>query len=140
HLGVLSTVNEQAATDVFVRDCLVYLGTCVAPIGQGKEGERCTDYTMTFGNDRKSESGTLAFGELKLLSLGPDERAQVTLQPAKHVDAGEGRGKSVTREVRGGVVGLLLDGRGRPLQMPTKFEDRLATLSRWHQAVGLYPK
>ncbi len=140
HLGVLSTVNEQAATDVFVRDCLVYLGTCVAPIGQGKEGERCTDYTMTFGNDRKSESGTLAFGELKLLSLGPDERAQVTLQPAKHVDAGEGRGKSVTREVRGGVAGLLLDGRGRPLQMPTKFEDRLATLSRWHQAVGLYPK
>ena len=139
HLGVLSTVNEQAATDVFVRDCLVYLGTCVAPIGQGKEGERCTDYTMTFGNDRKSESGTLAFGELKLLSLGPDERAQVTLQPAKHVDAGEGRGKSVTREVRGGVVGLLLDGRGRPLQLPTDTPTRLAALDRWYRAVNLYP-
>ncbi|MCH6557139.1 MAG: glutamate mutase L [Nitrospirae bacterium] len=139
HLGVLSTVNEQAATDVFVRDCLVYLGTCVAPIGQGKEGERCTDYTMTFGNDRKSERGTLAFGELKLLSLGPDERAQVTLQPAKHVDAGEGRGKSVTREVRGGVVGLLLDGRGRPLQLPTDTPTRLAALDRWYRAVNLYP-
>ncbi|MFQ5932252.1 MAG: glutamate mutase L [Nitrospiraceae bacterium] len=139
HLGVLSTVNEQAATDVFVRDCLVYLGTCVAPIGQGKERERCTDYTITFGNDREPESGTLAFGELKLLSLGGDEHARVTLQPAKHVDAGEGRGKSVSREVRGGVVGLLLDGRGRPLQLPTKFQDRLAALSRWHQAVGLYP-
>ncbi|MEC4686939.1 MAG: glutamate mutase L [Nitrospirota bacterium] len=139
HLGVLSTVNEQAATDVFVRDCLVYLGTCVAPIGQGKESARCTDYTMTFGNDRKSERGTLAFGELKLLSLGPDERAQVTLQPAKHVDAGEGRGKSVTREVRGGVVGLLLDGRGRPLQLPTDTPTRLAALDRWYRAVNLYP-
>ena len=36
HLGVLSTVNEQAATDVFIRDCMVYLGTCIAPIGQGR--------------------------------------------------------------------------------------------------------
>src|SRR5262249_23972398 len=32
HLGVLSTVNEKAATDVFVRDCMVYLGPCVAPV------------------------------------------------------------------------------------------------------------
>ena len=24
HLGVLSTINEKAATDVFVRDCMVY--------------------------------------------------------------------------------------------------------------------
>ncbi len=52
HLGVLSTVNEQAATDVFVRDCMIYLGTCVAPIGRGKDGERCADYTITFGEGR----------------------------------------------------------------------------------------
>ena len=39
HLGVLSTINEKAATDVFVRDCMIYLGTCVAPIGQGKDGD-----------------------------------------------------------------------------------------------------
>ena len=30
HLGVLSTVNEQAATEVFEKDCLIYLGVCVA--------------------------------------------------------------------------------------------------------------
>src|SRR5262245_6892662 len=39
HLGVLSTVNEQAATEVFIKDCLVPLGTCVAPIGVGWDGE-----------------------------------------------------------------------------------------------------
>ena len=36
HLGVLSSVNEIAATQVFERDCLIYLGTCIAPIAQGK--------------------------------------------------------------------------------------------------------
>ena len=35
HLGVLSTVDEQAATEVFERDCLIYQGSCAAPVGEG---------------------------------------------------------------------------------------------------------
>ncbi|MGH7235221.1 MAG: glutamate mutase L [Nitrospiraceae bacterium] len=139
HLGVLSTVNEQAATDVFVRDCMIYLGTCVAPIGQGKDGERCADYAITFGEGRSPERGTLAFGDLRLFPLGLEERAQIELQPARHVDLGEGKGVSVTRDVRGGEVGLLLDGRGRPLQLPADLKARLAALTRWNRAVNLYP-
>jgi len=139
HLGVLSTVNEQAAMDVFVRDCMIYLGTCVAPIGQGKDGEPCADYTIRFAAGRRPESGTLSFGELRLFSLGRDERAQIELRPAKQVDLGEGKGRSVTRDVQGGEVGLLLDGRGRPLQLPATREARLAALTRWYQAVDLYP-
>jgi len=139
HLGVLSTVNEQAAMDVFVRDCMIYLGTCVAPIGQGKDGERCADYTIRFAAGRRPESGTLSFGELRLFSLGRDERAQIELRPAKQVDLGEGKGRSVTRDVQGGEVGLLLDGRGRPLQLPATAEARLAALTRWYRAVDLYP-
>jgi hypothetical protein len=140
HLGVLSTVNEKAATDVFVRDCMVYLGTCIAPIGKGKDGEKCADYTITFDGGRKPESGTLPFGELRLLPLGTEERAKVELRPAKQVDGGEGKGIPITREVRGGVVGLLLDGRGRPLELPADAQARLKALTRWHQAVNLYPK
>ncbi|MCS6327669.1 MAG: glutamate mutase L [Nitrospira sp.] len=138
HLGVLSTVNEQAATDVFVRDCMVYLGTCIAPIGQGKDGERCADYEIALP-DGRIEKGTLAFGDLKLFSLTRDQQATVTLQPAKQVDLGKGPGQSFTRTVKGGVVGLMLDGRGRPLQLPSDQAARVAMLTRWYQAVGLYP-
>jgi uncharacterized protein (TIGR01319 family) len=140
HLGVLSTVNERAATDVLVHDCLVYLGTCIAPIGQGKDGDQCADYTIAFDGGRPAERGTLSFGELKLIALGDDERATVTMKPVKSVDLGEGKGVAVTREARGGAVGLLLDGRGRPLRLPADPRARVATLTRWHQAVGLYPK
>jgi uncharacterized protein (TIGR01319 family) len=139
HLGVLSTVNEKAATDVFVNDCLVYLGTCIAPVGQGKDGERCADYQITFKEGRQPESGTLAFGELRLIALGDNERAQVTMNPVKQVDLGEGKGTPVTREARGGAAGLMLDGRGRPLQLPADAAARVAALTRWHQAVNLYP-
>ena len=140
HLGVLSTVNDKAATDVFVHDCLVYLGTCIAPIGQGKDGEKCAEYQITFEGNRQPDSGTLKFGELRLVALGDGERAQITMKPARRVDLGEGTGAPVTREARGGAVGLMLDGRGRPLRLPSEAQTRVAALTRWHQAVGLYPK
>jgi hypothetical protein len=139
HLGVLSTIDEKAATDVFVRDCMVYLGTCVAPIAQGKDGERCADYTVTLP-DGRVDRGQLSFGDLRLIPLAGGQKASITIHPAKQVNVGAGAGVSVTREVQGGVVGLLFDGRGRPLQLPADHAARVAALKKWYQAVDLYPK
>lgn len=139
HLGVLSTINEKAATDVFVRDCMVYLGTCVAPIGQLKDGERLADYEVTFP-DGSIVKDQLKMGELRLFPLGLNQQAKVTMQPAKTVNLGQGAGVPVSREVQGGVVGLLLDGRGRPLQLPADQSARVAALTKWFKAVDLYPR
>lgn len=140
HLGVLSTVSEQAATDVFLRDCLIYLGTCVAPIGEGPPGSPCADYHLEFTDGRDPLAGSLSFGDLVLIPLEHERPATLTLRPTKTVDGGEGRGKPVTTEVRGGIVGLLLDGRGRPLQLPADSERRQAQLMRWFEALHLYPQ
>ena len=139
HLGVLSTINEKAATDVFVRDCMVYLGTCVAPIGQLKEGERLADYEITFPDGRVVKD-QLKMGELRLFPLGPDQKAKLMMQPAKAVNLGQGAGVPVSRDVQGGVVGLLLDGRGRPLKLLADEPARVAALAKWFRAVDLYPR
>ena len=47
HLGVLASVDEKAATDVFERDCLILLGTCVGFAGAGKRGQPCATYELT---------------------------------------------------------------------------------------------
>lgn len=138
HLGVLSTINEKAATDVFVRDCMIYLGTCVAPIGQGKDGELCADYEITWP-DGKATKGQLKFGELRLFPLESGKQATIKVQPAKQVNMGAGSGVAVTKEIHGGVVGLLLDGRGRPLQLPADQQNRVTALTKWFNAVDLYP-
>jgi uncharacterized protein (TIGR01319 family) len=138
HLGVLSTINEKAATDVFVRDCMIYLGTCVAPIGQGKDGELCADYEITWP-DGKTTKEQLKFGELRLFPLASGQRVTVKVQPAKGVNMGAGVGVAFTKDVQGGVVGLLLDGRGRPLRLPPDQQTRVMALTKWFDAVGLYP-
>jgi uncharacterized protein (TIGR01319 family) len=139
HLGVLSTVNEQAAMEVFVRDCMIYLGTCVAPIGQSKQGDRVADFTITFPAGRDVMKGTLTVGEIQLFPLAVGEEAMVAMKPARQFDMGAGRGEPVERRVRGGVVGLLFDGRGRPLQLPTKADERIRALKKCYKALDLYP-
>ena len=74
-----------------------------------------------------------------LFPLGPNQKASLTMQPAKTVNLGQGAGVPVSREVQGGVVGLLLDGRGRPLQLPADEATRVAALTKWFEAVDLYP-
>ena len=137
HLGVLAQVHPQAAMEVFDRDCLIYLGTCIAPAGRAKPGKPC--FTYTIEGPTLNESGQIPFGEIRLLPLGPGEKANVTIEPAKGFNVGDGPRKRVEREVIGGTVGLILDGRGRPLEMPTDRNVSRPMITEWVKALELYP-
>ncbi len=93
HLGVLAQVHPQAALEVFQRDCLITLGTCVAPKGTGKPGKPCFKYSIS--GSSLNESGEIAFGEMKLLPLGIGETANISVEPARGFDSGAGPGKLV---------------------------------------------
>jgi uncharacterized protein (TIGR01319 family) len=135
HLGVLSQVLPEAAVQVFERDCLVYLGTCIAPAGIGKPGKTCFQYEIT--GDGIAESGEVAFGELKLLKMADGVTATAVIEPAKGFDVGEGPGKRIEREIRGGTVGILLDGRGRPLILPEDRDACRQAVVAWSRVQGL---
>ena len=138
HLGVLSTIHPAAATEVFEKDCLVRLGTCVAPVGHVKAGPLLTIELKRPGGATTTE--TLSPGELRLLPLAADEQAPAILIPARHVDVGGGPGARVERTLRGGVVGLVLDGRGRrPMPMPGDRATRARQSAAWSSALDLYP-
>ena len=138
HLGVLAQVHPKAAMEVFERDCLVYLGTCVAAVGPGKADRACFEYSIS--GDTLNESGLMNWGDLKLLALGPEETAEITLDPARGFDMGAGPGKAVQQTVHGGTVGLVLDARGRPLVLPESREQAKQAVERWVAALELYPQ
>ena len=136
HLGVLAQVHPQASLEVFERDCLVYLGTCVAAAGTVKSGKPAFSYEIKGAT--LNESGTINGGDLSLLPLGVGEEATVTVDPSRGIDLGGGPGKRVSRTVRGGTVGLILDGRGRSLTLPEDRSEGQATISRWTSSTGVY--
>jgi uncharacterized protein (TIGR01319 family) len=138
HLGVLAKVNEKAAMEVFFRDCLVQIGTSVSPVGLGKQGKPCLKATLTYP-DGHTEQLDLSFGEIRRIPLPEGQTVRAVLEPARGFDLGEGRGKTVEAELKGGVVGVIFDCRGRPLQIPEKPAERVELLSRWVEALDVYP-
>ena len=138
-LGVLANVNTEAATQVFERDCLIHLGTCIAPVGKAKRGESCVTITTNLPG-RGNLSEAVPFGALRLYLLNAGEKAKVTVQPERNFDMGAGRGNAVEVEVAGGIVGLVVDTRGRPIEISTDSTQRVTDLKQWTQALAVYPK
>ena len=139
HLGVLSTVNETAATEVFEKDCMIYLGTCIAPKGKGKSGQSIAQYTLTM-SDGATVEGSISVGELAYHPLGLDETATNRIDPQRGWDFGEGPGKELQTTVHGGVVGLIIDGRGRPVMFAESRDQQIADTIRWNSATDQYPE
>ncbi len=142
-LGVLSTLHAKAATEVFEKDCLIHLGTCVAPVGEGKKGSDVMDYRIQLPDGEVS--GKLRFGEMKKFPLGIGEdglplKAKAVLEPSRHMDLGRGKGDKVEAELQGGVVGIILDGRGRPFVLPEDNKERIESLKQWMTELDAYPK
>ena len=90
--------------------------------------------------DEAVVDGKLSFGELSRLSLEDGQEAQISLAPSKGFDFGAGKGKRVSRLVKGGVVGLILDARGRPLIFAQDEATHGVQLQAWNTAVELYPE
>jgi uncharacterized protein (TIGR01319 family) len=141
HLGVLAQVHPQAAIEVFERDCLIYLGTCISPKGNGSLGKPCFRFTLRRSGKAAAgtEAGEIAVGQMRCIPLGPGESATITVEPARGFDCGAGSGKRVEKEIRGGTVGIILDGRGRPLALPEDARVRRQMLTEWVKALDLYP-
>lgn len=90
-------------------------------------------------------TGTLNHLEMKKFDLGVQENglpatAKATFEPEKNFDVGAGKGIPVTKEIHGGVVGIILDGRGRPFDLSTLSEDdRVSYLKTWMTELDIYP-
>ena len=144
-LGVLINIDQQdlaenahkAALEVFNKDCLVRLGTCIAPVGNAKPGALMLtgELTMPDGSNQQVE-----LHQGQLLSIPAHyEAINATLRPAKGFDIGAGKSEEISTIIYGGVVGLVFDGRGRPFNLPVEKDKRIEDLTAWSNAMNEYP-
>ncbi len=135
-LGVLATVHAPAATEVFERDCLILLGTVIAPAGKAKGGAPLA--TVQIDLPDGTQEFSIGAGDLQRIPL-PEGQVRCRITPAKGVDVGAGPGTACERKIEGGEVGVLLDGRGRPINLPTSAAERVEAIEQWIQNLDLYP-
>ncbi|MGC9148838.1 MAG: glutamate mutase L [Sulfolobales archaeon] len=139
HLGVLSKIYRDIAMEIFEKECLVPLGTVIAGEGIDELGSKIADINIRYDGGEE-ENISLNFGEIIRIPIPRDVEVTVTVNPKKTMNFGGGFGKKISRKVRGGIVGLVIDGRGRPIHTPKDREQRRRLLIQWFKSMDLYPR
>ncbi|GIS54843.1 hypothetical protein Ct9H90mP29_18850 [bacterium] len=70
----------------------------------------------------------------------PYEPVKAILRPGKNMDIGAGPGQEIATDIYGGTVGLIFDGRDRPISIPSDPLKRLEALRSWSSALNEYPE
>ncbi len=138
HLGVVSTVHQEAAWQIFDRDCLVRLGSVVAPRGEVRSDEAVMDITLELPNGETVKERVKG-GEVKRLELPERQAANASIKLHGDLDLGAGSGRELITMIEGGVVGVIFDGRGRPLALPEEQDKRKNMLAEWIRSLRMYP-
>jgi hypothetical protein len=141
HLGVLSTVHPKASLEVFEKDCLVRLGTCIALSGKLSEkdyGKKIGEVKLKMPNGEVLEK-SVEYGTIQRLDLAENEVAEAEIRPNSPFRVSAEGGRSVTTKIEGGVVGVLIDGRGRPIDLPSDDSKRRSKLLEWYRTLNAYP-
>ncbi len=114
HLGVLSELKPDIALHVLERDCFIPLGPSFSLFGN-KRPEQLGQQALTYAiNTTEGISrGKINLGEVKLLPVALGEPCSVRLEPTAAFDIGAGPGRAVGREVTAGLLGVVIDARGR---------------------------
>ena len=139
HLGVLSTIYPDAAWNIFDKDCLLRLGSIIAPKGMVKSGELVMEIELEM-EDGSIMNEVVKGGEIKKIELGNRKTALATILPSKNFDIGNGYGKELVTKVEGGIVGIIFDGRGRPITFEDNEEIQKEQLLDWLKTLEMYPE
>ena len=137
-LGAVATIAPIAAVQVNENDAVMHrLGTCVIPYGDLPQGQVALRVGIEYSNGRQVTAEVMS-GSIEIIPLRINEQAMLTLYPAPTVDVGLGPGERAraAEEIDGGLVGLVIDARGRPLVFPTDETERHARLVQWMQVFG----
>jgi len=113
------------------------LGTCVVPFGDLPPGQTALKVDVEYSNGRKVTVDVTS-GSIEVIALQVNEQALLSLYPAPTVDVGLGPGERAraAEEIDGGLVGLVIDARGRPLVLAQDDAERQARLLQWMQVMG----
>ncbi len=134
-LGVAASRSHYLPVQVIESGAFIGLGTVVSIIASANHNEPVLRARLAYpdGTEARAE---VKFGGLEILPLPSGQTARLSLQPLRRADAGLGPGRSGAVAVTGGALGVVIDARGRPLQIPSDPFRRRDLMKTWSLAVG----
>jgi len=134
-LGAAAARNNLLPVQVLESGAFLSVGTVVAPVVSVNYGTIILRAKLMYENNTEARAD-VKYGSLETLPLPSGQTGKLTLQPEHGADVGFGPGRSGTIPVSGGALGVIFDGRGRPLNLPTDAVRRRELIKKWRWTLG----
>jgi hypothetical protein len=134
-LGAAVEFNSFLPVQVLESGAFQSLGTVVSIVGSASEGAPVARARLVYENGAEARA-EIKSGNLEILPLPHGQAARLSVQPQRGSDVGFGPGRGGTVTVSGGAMGVVFDGRGRPLILPQDSGRRRELLKKWLWTVG----
>jgi hypothetical protein len=134
-LGACGQVAPNLPVDLLEAGLLQHLGTVVAPVCLRAGVSRWMELSM------QPEGGeevrvTVYAGNLFNLPLDEGQSARLTLIPEPHIQLGRKLNHGeLTLKVTGSALGVIIDARGRKIQLPAGALERQKLLKKWQSSL-----
>ncbi|MFQ5942988.1 MAG: glutamate mutase L [Anaerolineales bacterium] len=135
-VGAAANLLPMITVQVLESGSFVSLGTVVSPVGRSRAGRPVLRIRIEPESGGELIEGIVRYGQLVLLPLRQGEHARIFLRPEKGFDVGYGRGKARRLRIPGGALGVIIDARGRPIELPNDPDTRRELNQRWLYDIG----
>lgn len=135
-LGVAASQNNILPVQVLESGAFLSVGTVISPVVSAKYGASILRAKLTYESGVEAQVD-LKYGSLETLPLAIGETGKLAIQVAKGADIGFGPGHGTKElQVSGGALGIVFDGRGRPLDLPADPVRRRELIKKWNWTLG----
>jgi hypothetical protein len=136
-LGASAGVNPTLTVQVMDSGAFPSLGTVISPVSSARLGAPILRVQVTYKDSAEEVKIDVKQGSLEVIPLAPGQVAALHLKPLHRADIGmgPGRGGSLKRVVGSGL-GIVIDARGRPIQLSEDPDRRRELFKKWLWTLG----
>jgi uncharacterized protein (TIGR01319 family) len=133
-LGAAAPINSMIPVQIIDSSAYTNLATVISPIAKAKPGTPILRVSIDYGQSSVTRL-EIKMGSLVAFPLPPGQTANIIMEPGRGVVIDPFR-KANGFKVYGGLCGVVIDARGRPLVLPQEDDLRKQTLQHWASILG----
>jgi uncharacterized protein (TIGR01319 family) len=136
-LGAAASRNSILPIQILESGAFLGLATVVVPYVNTRSALPILRARLVFQNGNESQI-EVKQGTLEIIQLPIGQSGRLYLEPLHHADLGFGVSQAPKQgiPVTGTALGVVFDGRGRPLRLPVDATRRREILKKWLWALG----
>jgi hypothetical protein len=133
-LGVAAELNSLLSVQVLESGAFHNLGTIISVTSNASYGTSVLQ--MRVQTDKEESRSEIRQGSIGIVPLAVGQTARLSLHPLHRADIGAGPGRAQVITVSGGALGVVIDARGRPVQLPSDAVRRRELYKKWLWTLG----